>query len=39
MNPKKNMDNYQALLNDMASQGWEFKQKDGVLWIFEREKQ
>ena len=28
----------QEKLNEMASEGWEFKFLDNILWIFEREK-
>lgn len=35
---KKMAQNLQEALNEMASQGWEFVQKDGLLVILERDK-
>ena len=35
---EKLVNSAQEKLNEMASEGWEFKFLDNILWIFEREK-
>jgi hypothetical protein len=39
MTGQKSRDKMESLLNDLASQGWEFKfEVGGLWWIFERDK-
>ncbi|MFX0011688.1 MAG: DUF4177 domain-containing protein [Candidatus Hermodarchaeota archaeon] len=38
MTSQKSLEHIENILNDLASQGWEFKFQSGVWWIFEREK-
>ena len=38
MNPKKEAEKFENLLNELAAEGWEFRYVAGTYVIFEREK-
>ena len=38
MNPKKDVEKFENRLNELATEGWEFKFVTGTYVIFEREK-
>ena len=36
--PPKIAEKAEKMLNEMATQGWEFKFYSGIIWVLEREK-